>query len=204
MLAHAQAPRTGSLALRPSPPGRLRTDSLTAPTRGFLICARERQRKRFRRVLGGTGEGPWNACGRALSTGQTVAEFDTSPITPKPTTPRSCAVTPRGLGQGGEDEAGAASRQALGLLGARFSTGRVFRGAQRARAGRGRARLTVSTSSAAGSPQTHARPAPLSRAPFSRPCSLFAGFRSVCSLFLYLLNDLEHFFFFPFRTHKWA
>lgn len=133
-----------------------------------------------------------------------MAEFDTSPITPKPTTPRSCAVTPHGLGQGGEDEAGAASRQALGLLGARFSTGRVFRGARRARAGRGRARLTVSTSSAAGSPQTHARPAPLSRAPFSRPCSLFAGFRSVCSLFLYLLNDLEHFFFFPFRTHKWA
>lgn len=58
VLAHAQAPRTGSLALWPSPPGRLRTDSLTAPTRGFLICARERQRKRFRRVLGGTGEGP--------------------------------------------------------------------------------------------------------------------------------------------------
>lgn len=57
-----------------------------------------------------------------------MAEFDTLPITPKPTTPRSCAVTPHGLGQGGEDEAGAASRQALGLLGARFSTGRVFQG----------------------------------------------------------------------------
>lgn len=57
-----------------------------------------------------------------------MAEFDTLPITPKPTTPRPCAVTPHGLGQGGEDEAGAASRQALGLLGARFSTGRVFRG----------------------------------------------------------------------------
>lgn len=85
-----------------------------------------------------------------------------------------------------------------------FPLGESFGGAQRARAGRWRARLTVSTSSAAGSPQTHARPAPLSRAPFSRPCSLFAGFQSVCSLFLYLLNDLEHFFFFPFRTHKWA
>lgn len=47
--------QSGSAALTP---GATAHHSLTAPTRSFLICARERQRKRFRRVLGGTGEGP--------------------------------------------------------------------------------------------------------------------------------------------------